>query len=663
MSSIAPHIHSSNNNNNIYIYILIISLIHLSVSSIAQNQQSIQLANEYLLKGDKDKALELYRDLAKSDNNVPYIHNNYLNTLLDLGEGEEAQNYLKRLLRKEPDNIQYKTDIGVVYVRTGDLTRADKYFRDLINSYKNNPTQIKIVADHLSGRSLSEYSIIALTECRQAIGNPNMFALELAMLYRIKGQKDKMIQEYLNYVTQNSANIQYVKNVIQALLTKPDELESLEKILYERVQKNPDLDVYSDLLIWVTIQQKNFYASFIQARAFDKRYKKQGERCMEVAKVALDNEDYENAIRSYSYVVKEFPQGSFFLQARLGLIRTREARIRNTYPVNKDSVRRLISEYVVFMDEYENNNNAYEAQRSAALLHANYLDEKDEAVHLLNNLIENPRVTLQIKSKAKLDLGDIYLLKGESWESSLLYSQVEKALKESPLGYEAKLKNAMLFYYRGNFRLAQEHLDILKEATTREIANDAMELSMRIKENIAFDSVGDALMAYAAIELLLYQHKTEEALEKLTELREGFVLVPVYDSKIIITHDWEESLFNARMGDTIEVAGRVIRKPVTNYTILDDVYWLEAKIKMQQGEFDQSLSLLQRILDEYPDDILADDAYFLQGEIIERQLGNKDKAMEIYREFLNRFAGSVYAAEARKRFRTLRGDFEEVPRL
>ena len=35
----------------------------------------------------------------------------------------------------------------------------------------------------------------------------------------------------------------------------------------------------------------------------------------------------------------------------------------------------------------------------------------------------------------------------------------------------------------------------------------------------------------------------------------------------------------------------------------------------------------------------------------------KDKAMEIYREFLTKFPGSVYAAEARKRFRTLRGDF------
>jgi hypothetical protein len=40
--------------------------------------------------------------------------------------------------------------------------------------------------------------------------------------------------------------------------------------------------------------------------------------------------------------------------------------------------------------------------------------------------------------------------------------------------------------------------------------------------------------------------------------------------------------------------------------------------------------------------------------------------MEIYREFLNKFPGSVFAAEARKRYRTLRGDFattEIVPQL
>ena len=47
----------------------------------------------------------------------------------------------------------------------------------------------------------------------------------------------------------------------------------------------------------------------------------------------------------------------------------------------------------------------------------------------------------------------------------------EKIQKENPVGYEAKLKNAKLSYYKGNFSLAQSHLDILKEATTRERGN------------------------------------------------------------------------------------------------------------------------------------------------------------------------------------------------
>jgi outer membrane protein assembly factor BamD (BamD/ComL family) len=132
--------------------------------------------------------------------------------------------------------------------------------------------------------------------------------------------------------------------------------------------------------------------------------------------------------------------------------------------------------------------------------------------------------------------------------------------------------------------------------------------------------------------LLLYQNKTDEALRRITLLKQGFV-----ETK-----------------DSLNTAGR---EAIYNQTILDDTYWLEAKIRMQRGEFTESLALLQRILTEFENDVLADDAYFMQGEIYERQLGNKDKAMEIYREFLNKFPGSVYAAEARKRFRLLRGDF------
>jgi tetratricopeptide (TPR) repeat protein len=154
-----------------------------------------------------------------------------------------------------------------------------------------------------------------------------------------------------------------------------------------------------------------------------------------------------------------------------------------------------------------------------------------------------------------------------------------------------------------------------------------MDLSMLIKENIAFDSVGEALKQFASVELLLYQNKIDQALEKIQLLKQG-----TGDSGI----------------------------SYTNHTILDDVYWLEANIRMKRGEFRESLALLQKIRDEYAEDILADDAFFMQGEIYERQLKNKEKAMEIYREFLNKYPGSVFSAEARKRFRMLRGDFNEA---
>lgn len=619
---------------NIYIILIntrvffLTAFLLFAFSVSAQNHADIQLANEYLVKGDKKKAIDLYKDLSRSEANIPLIHNNYLNLMIDMGAFDEALDYLKRIMRRGPDNVQYKLDVGLVYVRSGEVGKADRHFKELSGQLKSNMQLAKMMSDYLAARSLSEYSIMALNECRNYLGNPYLFCLELAMLYRIQGQQDKMVQEYLSYVTQSSANIQYVKNVMQALLTKPEELESLERLLYDKVQQSPDVEVYSDLLIWVTMQQKNFYASFIQARAYDKRYKREGEKSLEVARVALDNDDYDNASRIYRYVIKEYRGTSNHLLARLGLIRTREARVKQTFPVNEDSVQVLIDDYEEFITEYPSNPNSLEAARNQALLYANFLDKKDSAIEILNKLVNNTRATLYLKSKAKLDLGDIYLLKGEPWESTLLYSQVEKTQKENPVGYEAKLKNAKLSYFKGNFRLAQEHLDILKEATTREISNDAMDLSMRIKENIAFDSAGEALKQYALVELLLYQNKIDSALRKIGNLKQGISEVGAF----------------------------------SNQTILDDVYWLEANIRMKRGEFSESIALLEKILVEYPDDVLADDAFFLQGEIYERQVNDKDKAMEIYREFLTKFPGSVFAAEARKRFRTLRGDFaNEIP--
>ncbi len=642
-----------------------------------QDVQEIQIANEYNLKGQKDKALSLYEQLAKKNENIPLIHTNYLNLLLDVGSFDKAEDYVERLIKRD-GRLNYKLDLGVIYVRSGDIVKADKYFKNLIKSQSDDAYKLKTTSDYLASRNLTNYSIEALQQARSASGNSSLYTLELANLYRLSGKRDQMVEEYLNYVTQTPANISYVKNLMQILLTKPEELESLEKLLYDRVQKNQNSEVYVDLLIWVNLQQKNFYGAFIQSRAYDKRFKKDQSKTLEIAQIALNNKDFANADRSFSFVIKEYANSVNELPARLGLIQTREANVKNSFPVNKDSVKYLISEYQNFKNSYPDHPNTYEATLNQALLYAYYLDQKDSAVNELNRLIDNNKVTPTLKAKSKIELGDIYLLKEEPWEATLLYSQVEKTQRETPLGYEAKLRNAKLSYFKGDFLLAQEHLDILKQATSREIANDAMELSMRIKENTVYDTTGAALKEYAAIELLLAQNKNDIALQRLNNFRIT-KKIKMSKQEAIAKNLWspEKQMSVEELKNLKEVLEKLKQggKPTMigvdsvwvdvetdqfQTNIKDDVYWLEANLRMKRGEFEQSIILLEKILTEFGDDILADDAYFLEGEIYELHIKNKDKAMEVYREFLNKYPGSVYAAEARKRYRMLRGDFSEV---
>ena len=216
-----------------------------------------------------------------------------------------------------------------------------------------------------------------------------------------------------------------------------------------------------------------------------------------------------------------------------------------------------------------------------------------------------------------MDLADIYLLNKEPWESILLYAQVEKMYKDAPLGYEAKLKSAKLSYYKGEFELAQGHLDILKLATSREIANDALDLSILIKNNTVFDSTDVVMKEYANIELLLFQNQTEEAISGLKEM--------------------------------------LIKYP--SHSIQDEIHYLLAQTFRKLGNFDEALVSLNKINESYVTEILGDDALFLTGIIQEEDLKNSEQAMAIYTDLLKKYPGSIFVAESRKRLRELRGDF------
>ena len=219
-------------------------------------------------------------------------------------------------------------------------------------------------------------------------------------------------------------------------------------------------------------------------------------------------------------------------------------------------------------------------------------------------------------AKCKLLLADIYLSINEIWEASLLYSQVEKDFKYEALGDEAKYKNALVYFYTGDYDWAKAQLDILKGSTSKLISNDAMRLSLLISDNLLFDTTGAALKMYGRASLNFEQNKLENALVILDSMN------PIY-----LAHN-----------------------------IIDEVCFLQYQIYFKQKKYTDCVIALEKIINGYRYEILADEAVFKLAILNDNFLENSEKAQELYKILFTDYPGSIYVPEARTRYRKIRGD-------
>ncbi|WP_233555603.1 tetratricopeptide repeat protein [Pontibacter oryzae] len=597
------------------LYTLLLPLfLLLAAPAVQAQQQDLELAREYFSQGDYSKAEALYGKLINDQRLFHVVYPDYLKTLLAQRDYKEAEKLVKKTMKRYPENPGYEIDLGLVYQASGDKAGAEKQFDKLLESM--NPQEVIVVANVFMQHDLFDYAEKAYLRGRQLGNDPNAFNRPLIALYAYRQKTDKLIPEVLNLLQENENELGYVQSRLQNSLQEEKNANLLENELILRVQQNPNKLAYNEMLIWLYIQRKDFYSALMQARAVDKRTRSGGTRVMDLGAISLKNDDYQGAIEAYQYIVEEYPEGPYYLAARQRLIHAREAQVQHTFPVDRAKIQALIADYEALLNEVGRRPETAEVLQHMASLHAFYLDDKDKAIALLQEAIRMPRANPALVAESKLTLGDIYLLKGEPWESTLLYSQVEKEQKETPIGHEAKLRNARLNYYNGDFELAQAHLDILKLATSREIANDAMDLSLLITDNTGLDTSAVAMQEYAAIDLLIFQNKVQEALTALDVLLQKY----------------------------------------PGHSLTDEVYFQKAKLYERIGDFGKAVESLQQIVSNPQYDILSDDALYMIGRIYEENLKDKDKAQQLYNDLLVKHQGSIYTAEARKRFRKLRGD-------
>jgi hypothetical protein len=106
--------------------------------------------------------------------------------------------------------------------------------------------------------------------------------------------------------------------------------------------------------------------------------------------------------------------------AKLGILEAQRRKILNSN-YNDADLKSIEANYISFLNEFGKNPFTQNAQRELARLQAYYLNDMQNAMSNFNELINAPRSENKFKAECKLELGDLYVLKGEVWDAMLLY--------------------------------------------------------------------------------------------------------------------------------------------------------------------------------------------------------------------------------------------------
>lgn len=569
---------------------------------------------QYYRDGEYEKAVILLEKVFASPNNEGYF-DIYFNSLLKLKRYDVAEKAVKKLMRQSPENDAYPVALGKLYQEKGDIQAANKIFNEVISKLPKDEFKIRSLANSFYRFENYDSAVQTFKQGRKILGNDEFFVYELLNIYRFKKDKPMLMQEYLDALATLPQLLPQAQAILPVIFDDKADYQTFQTGILKKIQKFPDAEVYIQLLTWNYIQQQEFDMALRQLIAFDKRTKADGGTLFNAIYTFVDNSAYETAIKAYEYLLTKGKDNPYYLPSKIELLNTKYNIQTTGKPILAD-LNLLAKDYQTLLDENGKNKNTLFAIKKLANLHAYYLNQAEKAEKGLEEALQIPGLGSQDLGQLKLDLGDVYILTNQPWEAFLVYEQVSKQFEGQSIGNEARFRSAKLSFYQGNFEYSNGQCQVLKAATSQLIANDALNLSLLISDNIQTPTDSNALKMYADAEMLIFRNLPAKAVNKL---------------------------------DSIAIA-------YPQNGLADAVLMTKAKIFIKSNEFQKAAEILKKVSEDFKDGIWTDDALFTLGDLYEKKLNDIVQAKLYFQKLITDYPGSMFSAEARKRFRNLRGD-------
>lgn len=585
-----------------------------------------RLAQALEQAGEFERAAEVYSDVLRADSLSIPANDGLQRMWMQLKKYPQVIHLIRRRLGRHPADPGLRATLGSVLYRNGDERAAEAEWSAAIAVAPAQEITYRIVAAVLGENRLLDRAAAVYRKGRLALNNRTLFALELAQVLSAGMDYPNAAHEYVAWLRTNPTQLAFLQSRMGSWMTKEAARTAVLAAVKEEVESKEDLPVLQ-LYGWLAMESKDFDLALSVYHRVDDLSSSRGGALMQFADQALRDGACTAAAKAYREAIAAPLHPSRIPAAEFGEARALEelgvasdtlsGSGRTSRPTEAQSFYSVpIERYRSLVARYPKSDIAANALFRIGLLQFRRLDDLTGALESFRQVMSMLPGGNTLRYDVALLTGQIQVARGDTAAAGkqfLFVAAMPDALPDQT--DESLYRLAELDFFAGRFEQAQGRLDGLSVNLKADFANDALTLGSVLSENMKND--GDALKEYAHGLFLARQRKNTEAI----------------------------AVFNALIATS--------RKA----DIADDALLEVAQLEASAGFTVQAVASYERLLSEFRmNSIVLDRAQFQLADTYRAEMHDSQKAIAAYEKLLADFPNSIYADQARKRVRQLRGD-------
>ena len=589
----------------------------------AEALNKLRLAQELENNGDWEHAVVLYEGLYRSDPANFMYFDGLRRTYTQLKEYDRAVAIIEHRLRTQPKDIVLMSTLAGLQCDAGREAAADSIWMAAIAADRTNIRVYYVVAAEMIEHRLYDKAVQVYLDGRAVTRSEASFADELATLYLIRMQYAQAVVEWLKRLRQSPDQLPFVQSRLVSMISRPEALRAAIETVETEVQRTSGAVGVRRLLAWLYIEEKAFAAAFEQERMIDEQTGANGSELFSFGQRMLQEQAYPVAAQAFRTIVQTGRNLSLIPQSRFGYARAIESlsALHDSSAI-AESGKELSAEAATFStalrlyqeiaDASPNSDLAAQSLFRIGVIKMERFWDLTAALSAFEQVKRLPGMS-NLPLDAVLKAGEVLTAQNNLVQARAQY----QALVTQPLTVyqdQAVFRLAELDYFEGEFDSSLAKLARFKTYLQADLANDALQLQYFILENKS--SAPSALAEFARADLLQRQRKSSEALALFTQI------VRTYPFSLLV----------------------------------DDALMRAGDLDVLLNQYADAVGAFRLVADSMQTSIWRDRAQYRLGELYELSMHDAAHAIDAYEQLLVKFPNSLYAEEARRRIRLLRGD-------